>query len=70
MADSEEQEIKTKIDNLWGIVLPELLLADTEAEFDEILNDFIARREAFGVEKLNTKQTELMNEAKAKLGIN
>lgn len=69
-ADTEEQEIKTKIDNEWGIVLPRLLLAKTEAEFDQILNDFIAKRDEFGLEKLNAKQTELMNEAKAKLGIN
>lgn len=68
-ADSEEQEIKTKIDNEWGIVLTQLLLAETEEKFDQILNDFIAKRDALGLEKLNAKQTELMKEAKVKLGL-
>ncbi|TAH70001.1 MAG: extracellular solute-binding protein [Anaerolineaceae bacterium] len=68
-AGSDEQEIKIKIDNEWGNVLTQLLLAETEEKFDQILNDFKIKIESFGLEKLNAMQTKLMNEAKDKLGI-
>lgn len=69
VADSEEADIKSKIDNEWGVVLPQLLLAKSEEEFDSIWNSFIQKRKDFGLDKLIEKQTELMNEAKAKLGL-
>lgn len=68
-ADSEAQEIKTKIENEWGVVLPKLLLAKSEAEFDQIWSDFTQKRINFGLEKLLAAQTELMNAAKEKLGV-
>lgn len=67
--DSEESEIQSKVDNEWGVVLPKLLLAKSEAEFDQIWNEFIQKRNDWGMEKVINKKTELMNEAKAKLGI-
>ncbi|MGF7142912.1 putative aldouronate transport system substrate-binding protein [Anaerotaenia torta] len=66
---SEEQEIQSKIDNEWGAVLPKLLLAPTEAEFDKILADFTAKRQEWGHDKVLAKRTELMNAAKEKLGL-
>lgn len=68
-ADSEEADIKSKIENEWGVVLPELLLADTEAEFDQIWAAFVQKRIDFGLETLLAKKTELMNVAKGKLGL-
>lgn len=68
-ADTEESDIKNKIDNEWGIVLPKLLLASSEQEFDQIWNDFMQKREDWGNQQLIDKQTELMIEAKEKLGI-
>ncbi|MBE6023156.1 MAG: extracellular solute-binding protein [Cellulosilyticum sp.] len=68
-ADTEESDIKNKINNEWGIVLPKLLLAPSEEEFDQIWNDFMTKREEWGNQQLIEKQTELMNEAKVKLGI-
>lgn len=69
-AGSEEADIKSKIDNEWGVVLPQLLLSKSEAEFDKIWNAFIEKKKDWGVDTLLAKQTELMNEAKAKLGLN
>jgi putative aldouronate transport system substrate-binding protein len=68
-ADSEEADIDSKIENEWGVVLPKLLLAKSEAEFDQTWADFIQKRNEWGIDKLLAKQTELMNESKAKLGI-
>jgi putative aldouronate transport system substrate-binding protein len=68
-ADSEELEIQTKVDNEWGAVLPKLLLAPSEAEFDEILADFTAKRQEWGYDKVLAKRTELFDEAKVKLGL-
>lgn len=68
-SDSDEADIKSKIDNEWGVVLPKLLLASSDEEFDTIWNDFMQRRKDWGVDQLLAKQTELMNEAKGKLGI-
>jgi len=68
-ADSDEQDIKSKVDNEWGLVLPRLLLADSEEEFDQIWNDFIQKRSNWGYDKVLEKRTELMIEAKRKLGL-
>ena len=68
-ADTEEADIKTKIDNEWGVVLPKLLLAKSDAEFDQIWNEFAQKRKDWGMDKLLAKQTEYMNASKKKLGI-
>ena len=69
-AGSDEAEIQSKVDNEWGRILPQLLLAKSEAEFDNVLNDFIKQREEWGFDKVLAAKTVLMNEAKAKLGLN
>jgi putative aldouronate transport system substrate-binding protein len=68
-ADSDAAEIKSKIDNEWGVVLPKLLLAKDDAEFDQIWNEFLQKRVDFGLADLLSAQTELMNVAKGKLGL-
>ena len=68
-ADSEEAEISQKVDNEWGVVLPKLLLAKTDDEFDSILNDFIQKRDEFGYDEVIEAKTAMMVEAKKKLGI-
>lgn len=68
-ADTEEADIKNKIDNEWGVVLPKLLLANSEEEFDKILAEFIEKREKWGNDKVIAKQTELMQQNKEKLGL-
>jgi len=69
-AGSDEAEIQSKVDNEWGRILPKLLLAKSEAEFDNELNDFIKQCEEWGFDKVLAAKTVLMNEAKAKLGLN
>lgn len=69
---SEDTEIGmayTKINKLWSQTLPRLLLAESEEEFDEILDNFKAEREALGYEQVLDEQTRQMNENKEKLGI-
>lgn len=58
-----------KITELWSKTLPELLLAESEEEFDEILTEFVEKRESLGYEEVMQAKTELMQEAKEKLGI-
>jgi putative aldouronate transport system substrate-binding protein len=66
---SDEADIQSKVDNEWGIVLPKLLLASSEQEFDSIWSDFIKKRDDFGISQVLDTKTELMNKAKAKLGL-
>jgi len=68
-ADTEEADIKNKVDNEWGIVLPKLLLAKSDEEFDQILNDFKQKEADWGYDKVLDKQTELINKNKEKLGL-
>ena len=58
-----------QINKLWSETLPKLLLAENEAEFDEILAEFVAERESLGYEILMEEKTVYMIEAKEKLGI-
>lgn len=66
---SEEVMMDENITQLWSETLPRLLLAESEEEFDRIFEDFIAEREAMGFETVQAAKTELVNEAKDKLGI-
>lgn len=68
-ADSDEMDIQTQINNEWGVVLPKLLLAGSDEEFDQVWNEFMQKRQDFGNDQMLAKKTELMNEAKEKLGI-
>lgn len=67
--ESKYAKVETQINKLWSEVLPELLLAPTESEFDAILADFVAQREELGFEALMEEKTAYMIEAKEKLGI-
>ncbi|MGN6714627.1 extracellular solute-binding protein [Anaerocolumna jejuensis] len=68
-AGSEEAEIQQKVDNEWGVVLPKLLLASSDKEFDSIWSKFVQMRTDAGMQKVLDKRTEMMKEAKEKLGI-
>ncbi|MGN0352631.1 MAG: extracellular solute-binding protein [Roseburia sp.] len=67
--DSVEANEEDKITKLWSQTLPQLLLAPSEADFDEILQEFVTKREEMGFEEVQQKKTEMMIEAKEKLGI-
>ena len=68
-SDSEAGHAQTKINKLWGETLPALLLASDEAEFDQILAEFVQKREEAGFDVLMEASTKAMNETKEKLGI-
>lgn len=67
--DTEEGRNDEKIAALWSQILPELLMAPSEEEFDQILDSYIVQRDALGFEQVMEKKTEYMKLAKEKLGI-
>ena len=58
-----------KITKLWSQTLPRLLLASSDEAFDEIMNEFIEKREKMGYQEVMEKKTGYMQDAKEKLGI-
>lgn len=68
-AGSESAIAHDKITSLWSETLPQLLLAPTEAEFDALLAEFVAERDASGYAKVLDESTKQMMEAKKKLGL-
>ncbi len=65
---SDEALIYEKIQSRWGKVLPELIRASSDAEFDAIVADFNKYKKDNGIDKVIEAQTKLMNINKAKLG--
>ena len=58
-----------KIKKLWSQVLPQLLLAPTEEEFDRILADFAAKREEMGFGAVTKEAERQFQSAKESLGL-
>jgi len=65
----EEAIISQKTGLKWAATMPKLLTAETDAEFDEILESYFADSEKAGIQKLWDYRTVKMNENKAKLGM-
>jgi putative aldouronate transport system substrate-binding protein len=68
-AGTDEALIFDDIQRQWGKVLPQLLLADSDASFDKIWNDFQQYKLDKGFAKVQAVQTEMLKANKAKLGI-
>lgn len=66
---SESAYKNEKIVALWSKTLPQLLLAESEEDFDEIFESFLKKREEYGFEAVQAEKTELLKQAKEKLGI-
>lgn len=66
---SKEAFEDNRIEALWSETLPRLLLAESEERFDEIFGQFLNKREEYGFREVQKAKTELMKEAKEKLGI-
>ncbi len=66
---SQEAFKENKIVALWSETLPRLLLAESEERFDEIFAEFLKQRDACGFREVQTAKTELMKQAKEKLGM-
>ena len=67
--DSDAAVADQKITNLWSQTLPKLLLAPTEADFDEMLKTFVEEREKLNFALVQEQNTLYINKAKEKLGI-
>ncbi|MBO7334249.1 MAG: extracellular solute-binding protein, partial [Lachnospiraceae bacterium] len=67
--DTELGRIYSASRNLWGKTLPQLLLAGSDEEFDEILDDYLKKRDEIGYALLAEEETRQMNENKKKLGL-
>ncbi len=68
-ADTEDAYTNARIEKLWSQALQNLLLAGSDEEFDEVLSDFVADREALGFKQLQEKRYQYVESAKEKLGI-
>ena len=66
---SDEQLIYEEIQRQWGKVLPQLIRAESESDFDKIISDFNTFKKDKGIDKVLAMQTELMNANKKKLGL-
>lgn len=66
---SDEQIIYEDIQRRWGKVLPQLIRAESEVEFDKIVKEFNEYKKSKGIDKVIDAQTELMNINKKKLGM-
>lgn len=69
-ATSETGILKDGADSAWGTVLPQLLLASSEEEFDIIYADFVKERyETYKYQQVLDEMTVKMKENMTKLGI-
>lgn len=69
-ADTEDAYVDDQIGTLWADTLQQLLLAESDQEFDQILENFKSERLALGYEGLQEKRYQYVVKAKEKLGIN
>ena len=68
-SDTQDAYVNDRINKLWSTTLIQMLLAGSDDELDEILEQYKARREALGFSELQEKKYEYVKEAKRKLGI-
>ena len=67
--DSDLGVILTRVENMWGELLPRLLRASSDAEFDQLYRSFLDDREAMGYDRLMAYRQERVAANKAKLGL-
>ena len=67
--DAPEFNLNTTIEHLWGETLPELLMAESDEEFDRIFAKFVEQREQLGFSQVMEEKNRLMMENVEKLGM-
>ncbi|MDD6504411.1 MAG: extracellular solute-binding protein [Lachnospiraceae bacterium] len=67
--DSQVGNVYTKVNTLWSKTLPQLLLAESDEEFDAIMESFVAEREALGFELLVEEESRQIHENMERLGM-
>ncbi len=68
-ADTQDAYTSDRIDSLWSKTLQELLLSESDEEFDHILSEYIRKRRALGYDQLQKKRYQYVEEAKKKLDL-
>lgn len=68
VADSDEGEILAKAENKWGEILPKLLMAKSDADFDKIWKDYDDYKKSIDYQKALDYQRSKIAENKAKIG--
>lgn len=68
-ADTEAGNADLKIKELWSNVLPKLLLAESEEEFDRLLEEFKDERDELGYDIVVEESERQIHEAKERLGL-
>ena len=69
VSGSEVEIAQEKIEEIHGQMLPRLLLAPTEEEFERLWEEYVALREENGLSAVLQESTRQMREAKEKLGL-
>lgn len=67
--NSKEGIANTKLGQLWGKTLPKLLMAPSDAEFDQLWSDYQAKRESTGLAEVQAYQQSEYEKNLQKLGI-
>lgn len=67
--ESDEAQIDRRIEEVWGQTLPQLLLAKSDEQFDEIMEEYRAKRDSLGYGQWQEAATGKMNQTKEKLGL-
>lgn len=68
-SDTELGTMGLRVGEKWGQILPQLIMAGSESEFDEIYNDFIKFRAENGYDEINEYKLQKVQQNKEKLGI-
>ena len=66
---SDDEYISENINKLWGSALKELLLSESDADFDKTLEEYKEKRDALGYQQLTEKKYKYVTKAKEKLGL-
>ena len=67
-ADSDEGDILAKAENKWGEILPKLIMAKTDTNFDKIWKDYDDYKTSINYQKALDYQRQKVAENKAKVG--
>ncbi len=61
-------ETYSKVKRLWSATLKQLIMAESDEEFDSILNDYLIKRDELGYKEVLEEETRQMHQNKKRLG--
>lgn len=68
-ANSEAGNADTNIKKLWSQTLPQLLLAESEEEFDKLMQEFVEKRDELGYDVVVEESERQFQEMRERLGM-